>query len=363
MIRNKIFITAFVVFLFLPIFGNIFNLSVVGDLFEKRIATTKPEFPVNLSELEAYPKKFNKYYNDNYGFRKDLISINGSMMDKVFNESPDDRVLVGKDGWLYFDNKNSLLDAAGRASINKELINKGVEVFYKNWQNAKKKNMKYLFVIAADKTTIYSQFLPDYFKYGKNHRIDVFKNALLRKYPDFPLVDLRDILLKAKDKEIIYHKTDTHWNKRGAHYGYVEIMRKLNFSPYLREDFNEVENGEYFGDIAQIMGIKQTNRDFSLTKKFANNIYLNGKESKELKQIFHKAEVFEHNNKALPKLFVYKDSFFGELQNLVSEHFSVSLYINEFPCRIDYDILENYSPDYIIQQFWENRIESVLKKC
>jgi len=361
--KNRIFIVTFLAFLFLPIVGNVLGISVFGDLFEKRVPTKKPELPQNLSQLEAYPKKFNQYYNDNFGFRKDLISLNGKMMDKVFNESPNDRVLVGKDGWLYFDNKDSLLDASGRAKISNDLVNKGVDAFYQNWQEAKNKGLKYLFVIAADKTTIYAEFLPDYFKYGSAHRIDVFKNALLSKYPDFPLVDLRPVLLKAKSKEVVYHKTDTHWNKRGAHYGYVKIVKSFGFKPYLRNQFIDVVNGEYFGDIAQTMGIKQTNRDFGLVKKFKGNIYFNGDESAEIKKIFHKPSIFESNDKALPRLFVYKDSFFNELQDLVSEHFSKSIYINEFPCRIDYDILENYSPDYIIQQFWENRIESVLKNC
>jgi len=363
MMKNKIFITTFIVFLFLPIFGNVFGISLVGDLFEKRVAATKPEIPETMSELGSYPKKFNEYYNDNYGFRKDLISLNGKMMDKVFNESPDDRVLVGKDGCLYFDNKNSLLDAAGRAKIDKELVNKGIESFYQNWQDAKIKDRKYLLVIAADKTTIYPEFLPDYFKYGKSHRIDVFKEALLAKYPTFPIIDLRKTLIKAKQKEVIYHKTDTHWNKRGAHYGYVEIMEYLGIQAYLRNKFSDVKNGEYFGDIAQIMGIKQTNKDFGLSKNFVSKISFNSEESEKLKEIFHKTAIYDNSDKSLPKLFVYKDSFFGELQDLVSEHFSKSIYVNEFPCRIDYDILENYSPDYIIQQFWENRIESVLKNC
>src|SRR3989338_6714146 len=75
---------------------------------------------------------------------------------------------------------------------------------------------------AADKTSIYPEFLPNYIKVSnKNHRIDKFIKILRKKSADFPLLDLRPILLEAKKNEIIYHETDTHWNARGAHYGYV----------------------------------------------------------------------------------------------------------------------------------------------
>ena len=360
--RNKIFVTLFVLFLFLPILGNVFGISIVRDLFEKRQAASKPALPKNMSELETFPRQFDRYYNDNYGFRKFLISVNGTMMDKIFNESPDDRVLVGKDGWLYFDNKGSLLDAAGRAKLDDVLVAEGVMAFYRNWQNAKKRGLKYLLVIAADKSTIYPEFLPDYFTYNSRHRIDIFKDALLRQYPDFPIIDLRDVLLSAKKNDVLYHKTDTHWNKRGAHLAYVEMMKKLNIAPYLSNHFKKVE-GQYIGDISHIMGSNQSNRDFGLEKKFTSHITIDHDAIVQLKDQFHKVMIYKHDNANLPRLFAYKDSFFGELQDLVSEHFSYAIYANEFPCRIDYDILQTYSPDYVIQQFWESRIESILNNC
>lgn len=363
--RNKSFIAIFIIFLFLPILGNVFDFDFVEDLYEKRQLSTRPSLKLSILSLDlgSYPKKFDQYYNDNYGFRKSLITFNGVVMDKIFDESLDDRVLFGKDGWLFFDNEQSLLDSAGRAKISEELVGKGVDVFYQNWQEAKRRGIKYLLVIAADKTNIYKEFLPDYFQYDNSkHRIDVFVKALLKKYPNFPLIDLRPILLKAKQNEIVYHKTDTHWNKRGAHYGYVEIINNLGLKPYLRKDFQETADQEFHGDISQIMGSKQTNKDFNLVKKFKSDLYFDATETQQLKEIFHKISVYK-NDKSLPKLFVYGDSFFTELKDLVSEHFSNSIYVTKYPCRIDYDILKNYSPDYLIQEFWENRIEMVLKNC
>jgi hypothetical protein len=196
------------------------------------------------------------------------VSINSKMMDKVFNESPDARAVVGKDGWLYFDNCNSLLDATGKAEISDDLVARGVEAFAQNWQKMRAKNIDYLLVIAADKSTVYPEFLPSTIKPSEPHRIDKFLSALTKKYPDFPVLDLRPTLLKAKEKEIIYHKTDTHWNRRGAHYAYVEIAKKLNLKPHLRADYINKEDAFFRGDISDIMGVETENLDYDLTEKF-----------------------------------------------------------------------------------------------
>lgn len=354
--RNKFIAITFIIFLLIPLLDNIFHFSPVKELFEKRAVVKRPEFSLS----QEYLQKFEKFFNDNYGMRKSLIFLNAQMSDKVFNESPDNRAIKGKDGWLYFDNYDSLLDASGKAFLSEKLINRGVESLYRNWQDLRAKNIDYLLVIAADKSTVYPEFLPSYIKVAKERRIDKLLDALRAKYPDFPILDLRPILLQAKKKEVVYHKTDTHWNKRGAHYAYVEMMKRLGIKPHLRKDFINHSDQVIRGDIADIMGIDATNIDYNLERKFKKKSReISAKKFTEL----HKPNLFIHKNTNLPRLFVYKDSFFGHLGDFVSEHFSQSLYTNEFPCDLNLADVKKFHPNLVIQQFWEGRVEQVLKNC
>ncbi len=346
----------------LPVLDNVFHFSPVKDLFEKRLPAAAPSLPQNFEEAKKLPQNFEKFFNDNYGFRKTFISANSHLMDKLFDESPDARAVIGKDGWLYFDNHNSLLDAAGRAEISNELVERGVEAFAKNWRQMRAKNIDYLLVIAADKSTIYPEFLPDYIKPKGPHRIDKFLTALTKKYPDFPVLDLRPLLLEAKKNEILYHQTDTHWNKRGGHYAYVEIAKRLKITPHLRQNFSNKEDEKIRGDISDIMGSNAQNVNYDLTPKFARTAAQYGVNAEGMSQ-FHRPVLFKNSNANLPNIFVYKDSFFGELNDLVSEHFSTALYVNEFPCDLKWEILKNHSPNVVIQEFWEGRVEVVLKAC
>ncbi len=365
--QNKFLIIVFALILLVPTLDSVFHFSPIKDLFEKRLPVAAPSLPKNFAEIKNFSQNFEKFFNDNYGMRKTLVSFNSQIMDRVFDESPDARAVIGKDGWFYFDNYNSLLDATGKAKISDELVERGVESFGKNWQEMRAKNIDYLLVIAADKSMIYPEFLPSYIKASQPHRIDKFLDALKKKYPDFPVLDLRPLLKKAKEKEVIYHKTDTHWNSRGAHYAYVEIMKILakknqQLVPHLRKDFLNKEDEFIRGDISDIMGLDTTNLNYELTPKFKQNSYPIQPSKNELEN-FHKLAIFENDNKNLPKLFVYKDSYFGNLISLVSEHFSKSVYVNEFPCDLNYEIIKNYRPNVVIQEFWEGRVEVVLSEC
>lgn len=365
--RNLFLTIIFALILTLPTLDALFHFSPVKDLFEKRLPIAMPKFPHSFSEIKNYPKNFEKFFNDNYGFRKTLIAINSDVMDDIFDESPDARVVIGKDNWLYFDNHNSLLDATGKAIISDELIERGVKSFGRNWQEMRAKNIDYLLIIAADKSSIYPEFLPDYIKPSEPHRIDKFLTALKKKYPNFPVLDLRPILKKAKKNDVVYQKTDTHWNRRGAHVAYVEMMKILskkhpNLAPHLRKDFTNKEDEFIRGDISEIMNSDAKNLSYDLKPKFKINSSMIDVSDEE-KAKFHKPIFLENRDKNLPVLFAYKDSYFADLTEFVSQHFSKSFYINEFPCDLRPEIIKNYHPSVVLQEFWEGRVEVVLNQC
>ncbi|MDX2083683.1 MAG: hypothetical protein SFV53_06840 [Rickettsiales bacterium] len=366
-LQNKILLVVFIAIILLPTLDSVFDFSPVKELFEKRKAITPPQLPQSLYQLTRYPQEFENFFNDNYGLRKSLIALHSAMMDKIFNESPSARVAIGKNDWFYFDNYNSLLDAQGKATISDELINRGVEHFYQNWQMVKNNGMDYLLIIAADKASIYPEFLPDYIKAASPHRIDKFLNALKAKYPDFPVLDLRPILLKAKEKEIVYQQTDTHWNRRGSHSAYIEIMKMLakkdrRFVANPRSKFKDIANEYIRGDISDIMGTDNKNLNYELEPKFKETIYSISPTDEEKKK-FHNVTIFANDNKNLPRLFAYQDSYFGDLFRFVSQHFSYAFYTNQYPCDVNLENIKKYQPNVVIQEFWEGRVEVVLKSC
>jgi hypothetical protein len=144
----------------------------------------------------------------------------------------------------------------------------------------------------------------------------------------------------------------------------MKILAKKNpaFIPYSRKDFTDKEVPGFRGDISDIMNSEANNIDYSMVPNFKPTARYIWPTPKEL-QNFHRPMFFLNDDKNLPVIFAYKDSFFGELQDFVSEHFSKSYYVNEFPCDLNYETIKNYHPNVVIQEFWEGRVEVVLSQC
>ena len=364
--NSYILILIFSLILILPILDSVFHFSPIKELFEKRQPTSKPQFSWNKEIIINYPKNFEKFYDDNFGFRKTLIYLHSQIMDKVFDQSPSEQAVIGKNDWLFFNNNQSLIDVEGRVIYNQTLLDKGIEALYQNWKNLKKNNIDYVLVIAADKSTIYPEFLPDYIHPNGPSRLDQFLTRLNKLHPDFPIIDLRKSMLAAKNKQEIYYKTDTHWNKIGAYYGYLGVMNFLakkhpELKPKSLNQFTQKIGDEKQGDIADIMNLKIFDVEHDLIPK--NSFGYKDITTDTDKKQFHKPNFFIHKNQNLPILFSYKDSFMDNLMYFVSDHFSKSYYINEFPCNINANFIAKYQANIVIQEMWEGRMEEVLKSC
>ncbi|MCE3254882.1 MAG: hypothetical protein K0R25_376 [Rickettsiaceae bacterium] len=364
-------IAIFFVILAIPTLDNIFQFSPVKELFEKRVLNSNPPFSLQGKIFKHYPKKFEDFYNDNYGFRKTLISINSQMLDKIFNQLPSNRV-SSKDGWFYLDTNKEMIDVQGKVILDKKFLEERIDDLISNWQELKKNNINYLLVIPPNKSSIYHEFLPDEIipKFG-NKRLDQFLVVLKRKAPDFPVLDLRDAMFRAKAKEPheIYYKTDTHWNTIGAHYGYLAIMNFLKekyypaLKPMPRNSFMVTSKIKHDGDIANLMNLSIENDNeysFQPKKPFS---YSRLEITDDQKKQFQKSTFFTNKDKSLPVLFSYSDSFSGALMYFLPQHFSNAYFANEHHCKINLDIVKKYHPNIIIQEVIERKVQDFLETC
>src|SRR5262249_29117353 len=75
-----------------------------------------------------------------------------------------------------------------------------------------------------------------------------------------PLLDLRGPLREAKARERVFHRTDTHWNERGAFAAYQAVGNALagwfpQVRPLPRSAFASVSTVTPGGDLAVMLGL------------------------------------------------------------------------------------------------------------
>ena len=196
--------------------------------------------------LGEYPKKLEAYFNDQFGFRKRLIHWLNLVKVTGLRMSPSPKIILGKKGWLidgYIDLPYFRGAGAAHARAARKLAAR-LRVERRDWLAAR--GIPYLVVVSPNKDTIYPEFMPS--SYNRVHaqsRLDQFM-AHLKAHSNLAIVDLRQPLLKAKSREQVYYRTDTHWNNRGAYVGYAKIIEALSawypqLKAFPRSDYREVK--------------------------------------------------------------------------------------------------------------------------
>lgn len=341
---NLIIICSFFLIIALPTLDKIieFSSNLNIELSENRNLTEfpgirKPNGKISGSLLKKFPKNFDNYYNDNFGFRKPIVFL--AKKSGLQKSSMNKRYVSGLDNWLFLTAENSLKNAIGSNLLNESELENIYSVLMKNWNLCKRNNIDYFFVIAPSKYSIYPEFLPkfisDIYKRKGITKIntDQILAFLKKKEPNFPLLDLRKALIEAKEEDgennLIYHKADTHWNGMGIEAGYKELKRELKSKFRINLSnvkYNILKKETIGGDLSEMSGIKYQYstsqmkvRDYSALIK------------KEKKDKYH-IEFFKNrkskNNKSV---FIQHDSFFDDdMKTLLKNSFRRSSFARKY---------------------------------
>ncbi len=97
----------FLFFISLPLLDQVFKLVRPYELVEKRKLAEKPVFSGR--QPFSFSKKFEAYYNDHFTFRTRLVYLNNLLTYKLFHTSASAKVVIGKEGWLFSRQHQSLL--------------------------------------------------------------------------------------------------------------------------------------------------------------------------------------------------------------------------------------------------------------
>lgn len=175
--------------------------------------------------------------------RKDLEHLYGSSSNSF----------EGKNNWFFLGNAHDKTIAKAKLSItpSHEEIQKFKALFINISIEAQKRNIKVVLVIPPNKSTVYSEYLPNDFHLSPKRYIDFFIEEL-KGIPNLTIYDPKnDLLMNKKDGEYLYWTTDSHWNAKGAFVAY-EGLSKLMGLPVPEVSFKKAP--PFLGDLVKIHG-------------------------------------------------------------------------------------------------------------
>lgn len=201
-----------------------------GETAVRRENRKMVAFPPALLSAD-FNRLFEQGVSDRLSVRTRLIDIYHWILKQVDNRG-NGSVLIGKDGWLFqnsFANKYNLHNFKNYQNDVSftpqewDLIQRNMQLL-KEWCQQNKIQLYVIF--PPDKPVIYSDKYPAYILKKGSVSLVSQMEALLNDM-GINVIPLKEALLEARKKEVIYYKTESHWNAGGAFVAYQLIMQEI----------------------------------------------------------------------------------------------------------------------------------------
>lgn len=364
-----ILLLIFGLLIYIPFFVGIFQTDQQTSNIERRTLNKRPPMPQSIQELIAYPDAFNLYYSDHFGFRERLTDRYFKILKRTGALPSVNNITYGQDGWYFLGSIKpgyTRYDDPMGDAININLFaEKELEEFAKSIMITKdwlaQQGIAYIYVIAPNKHTIYFDKFPSYIKKKNKQSSTDQLVSYLQEHTDVIVIDLREPLLKAKQRQQVYYKSDTHWNHYGANIAQFEIMNRIKMLfpgkiiPFLLDDDQFEITSTIDGDLAKIARIGKISES-SPQPLFKNSCDPVTEPPGAKDSDIHSMVCDTQKLNAL----IFRDSFFTALKPYISRYFKRSTYIGE---KTDYHLLVEYigkeKPDIVIEELVERNFPYV----
>ena len=330
---------------------------------------------INFRNIWQLPSDFDAYFKDNFGFRSLLIRTANSLRFHFFDVSPHRRVLVGKEGWLFYGQKNLRDFYQGRNLFSQQEIDKLRTIYKARAKYLNQMGINYLIVSVPSKESVYPEYYsPRFRKISETNRFLQFVEEVAQEV-DIPVLDLTPRLLEAKSRydEPLYIKTDSHWNDLGAYEGYLEIIENLrqhypDLDPLSLNDFQRADRmapggfgsmlGIFYRPQANIATLTPSEPDTALqTARRERRRKINETHGVKNKVPVIVRRLKEDPHVSVGKTFVYRNSFFNRLIKFYSRHFEIGYYFPDAHFSFDPVKIWKKKPDLVIEQITDHAIK------
>ncbi len=344
-----VWIISFAILFVLPyplysLMGNVVDTTN----YENRELAVKPE--LNLLDLTSYPTAYDSYINDNIPFRNELVSLNSILNMRIYKKSPTERVIIGDDGWLFYNGAaagdgDPVADLQGSNLLAQEELAALKQNLIDQRDSLKEKGIDLVVFFCPNKETIYSEKMPG--QYGSATELSRTQQIVDYIEDEIRVVYPIEEIKKEKDKnpEIsLYYKLDTHWNNLGAYIGAKEVLRELGYNmPNLNEYSLSQTNTS--GDLAAMMNLS---RYLKYDINYSIDGLMDHTEEIEWANGIGRCRSIIDTDK---KIMLVGDSFSRASGPIIATQFSELLFTH----RNNYteEMLNEFHPDVVVLEFVE----------
>lgn len=201
---------------------------VVGrpDIQENRALAPPPAPPRSPADLTAFRKATDAWVADHFPPRTQLIGALNALRLRL-GVSGSNRVIVGREGWLFYDDGSHMAAARGEPELSDAAAQAWLEGLAGRTEALRAQGRAYVVLAPPAKETVYPEFGPGWFQLDYNRAATrLSRLARLSGAGDF-IYPHAEIQQQAQWGVKTYSRHDTHWTDLGAYQGYVAFMHNL----------------------------------------------------------------------------------------------------------------------------------------
>ena len=343
------------------------RLAPAPDLAENRLPAPAPRLQLSWSALRDFPKEADAWVADHFPARPHLIG-GLNLLRYRLGISGASNVIVGRQGWLFFDNGSHLGSARNEPVYTDAQAREWLAALAGRTEALEARGATYLVIAAPDKETLYAEFGPRWYPGPSRNRPAELLSRLAAASQAGEVLYLHQALETPTRWGLrTYTPHDTHWTGLGAYYGYAAVMRRLKAlgvaeGPRPLEDFVEVRehdpnkprNLALMLGVASFVGVDYPEFDDPRVENTLTVEWLTPVKD------WTAPRVVETGQAGKPVLLMTMDSFSNAVLPFFYGHFSriVLAHNQDGPWRED--LIERFRPDVVITEVVENGLPLVL---
>ena len=349
-VGSKLYSAIFFILILIPLvlvpFGE-------NKLTENRPPAPPPVLVKDGSLNLSLPRETEEFFKDRFFARTEMIDAFSRLVGGLFGISANDKVILGRDGWLFF--KETLGDYDGDSTLSDENMDILVHKLLEIKRNAEMRGQVFLIAVAPNKNSVYGEKMPSLYK--KSDKPTNFQRLFETESLDF--VDLLSPLLASE--KTAYYLTDSHWNGLGARIAAREIFLAIEEKTGVKADFDWEGEGSSFsigittGDLGKMLYPAHPPEESDYIYEDAKQRFTPVGRYRSPDDL----QITTESDGALLRVAVFRDSFANALLPYFSNAYSNVYYTRQTPLPLDNAaVLE---ADVIVLEIAERRLSELLQ--